>query len=110
MSIGEEKMKAVILPGDKRVNVVERDVPEPGPGEVLVRTRASAICRSDMSIYNGNPLVARQSGATDLVIPGHEPAGDVAAVGAGVTAVRQGDRVAVYLAFGCGHCEYCLSG
>src|SRR3954465_7658345 len=100
-------MRAVQLPGDRKVEVVDRDTPDPGPGEVLVRTRASAICRSDMSIYNGNPLVARQPGETTLVIPGHEPAGDVAAVGAGVTAVRPGDRVAVYLAFGCGHCEYC---
>ncbi len=103
-------MKCVLLPGNKDVVLAERPTPEPGPGEVLVRTRASAICRSDMSIYYGNPLVGAARSGSELVIPGHEPAGEVAAVGDGVTAVRPGDRVAVYLAFGCGYCEYCLSG
>jgi L-iditol 2-dehydrogenase len=42
-------MKAVLLPGDRRVEVVDRPEPTPGPGEVVVRTRASALCRSDMS-------------------------------------------------------------
>jgi threonine dehydrogenase-like Zn-dependent dehydrogenase len=70
MSIGEEKMKAVILPGDKRVTVVERDVPEPGPHEVLVQTRASAICRSDMSIYYGTPIVGGEGAGHGSVIPG----------------------------------------
>ena len=62
-----------------------------------------------MSIYNGNPLVARQSGATDLVIPGHEPPATWPPWG-GRHRGAAGDRVAVYLAVACGHCEYCLSG
>jgi 2-desacetyl-2-hydroxyethyl bacteriochlorophyllide A dehydrogenase len=110
MSIGEETMKAVILPGDKRVTVAERDVPEPGPHEVLVRTRASAICRSDMSIYYGNPIVGGEGAGHGSVIPGHEAAGEVVKVGNAVTHVKEGDRVAGYLALGCGFCEYCLSG
>ena len=50
-------MKAVIFPGDRKVRIDERDVPEPGLGQVLVRTRASAICRSDMSLYVGNTTI-----------------------------------------------------
>lgn len=101
-------MKAVQLPGDKHVNVISRPDPTPGVGEVVIRTRASFICRSDMSLYHGNPIVG--GGQTGDVIPGHEPAGDVVAVGNAVSGVRAGDRVAVHLAIGCGHCEYCLRG
>jgi threonine dehydrogenase-like Zn-dependent dehydrogenase len=101
-------MKAVQLPGDKQVHVVTRPDPSPGQGEVVVRTRASFICRSDMSLYYGNPIVGgEQSGE---IIPGHEPAGEVVELGAGVRGVALGDRVAVHLAIGCGHCEYCLAG
>lgn len=103
-------MKAVLLPGDKAVEVVERDVPSPGPGEVLIRTRASAICRSDMTLYAGDPIVGGATAGTGLVVPGHEPAGDVVELGPFVSGVQAGDRVAAYLAIGCGHCEYCLSG
>ena len=103
-------MKAVLLPGNREVHVVERPVPAPGPGEVLVRTRASAICRSDMSLYVGHPIVGGSGAGKGLVVPGHEPAGDVVALGPGVAGVEVGDRITAYLAIGCGHCEYCLLG
>lgn len=104
-------MRAVLLPGDRRVEVVDREVPEPGPGEVLVRTRASAICRSDMGLYVGDSaIVGGGDAGTGLVVPGHEPAGEVAAVGPGVEALEVGDRVAGYLPLGCGRCEHCAAG
>src|SRR4051812_49125516 len=103
-------MKAVILPGDRRVQVVERQRPSPAPGDVLIRTRVSALCRSDMSLYYGNPIVGGDVAGKGLVVPGHEPAGDVVEVGDGVAGIEVGDRVAVYLAIGCGHCQYCLRG
>lgn len=104
-------MRAVLLPGDRKVDVVERDIPEPGPGQVLVRTRASAICRSDMGLYVGNStIVGGEEAGSGLVVPGHEPAGEVAALGAGVETLKVGDRVAGYLPIGCGHCEYCSAG
>lgn len=103
-------MKAVLFPGDKQVQVVDRPDPRPGPGEVLIKTRASAICRSDMSLYYGKPIVGGESAGKGLIVPGHEPAGVVVEVGPGVTSVQPGDRVAIYLAFGCGHCRYCQSG
>ena len=103
-------MKAVLFPGDRQVAVVERPTPQPGPGQALVRVRASAICRSDMSLYYGKPIVGGEATASGQIVPGHEPAGEVVAVGDGVTAVSPGDRVAIYLGVGCGYCEFCRGG
>jgi D-arabinose 1-dehydrogenase-like Zn-dependent alcohol dehydrogenase len=104
-------MRAVLLPGDRKVEVVERADPTPGPGQVVVRTRASAICRSDMGLYAGNStIVGGDEAGSGLVVPGHEPAGEIVEVGAGVTGLSVGDRVAGYLPFGCGRCEYCTAG
>ncbi|MCU1489930.1 MAG: alcohol dehydrogenase [Acidimicrobiaceae bacterium] len=102
-------MKAVLLPGDGRVELAERPEPSAGPGEVVVRMRASAICRSDMSLYRGTPIVGGET-AGGKVVPGHEAAGDVVAIGEQVEGVAVGDRVAGYLAVGCGHCRHCTSG
>lgn len=103
-------MRAVILPGDKKVLVADRERPEPQPDEVLVQTKASAICRSDMSLYYGNPIVGGDSAEPGDVVPGHEAAGVVVAVGSAVRGVQVGDRVAAHLAVGCGRCEYCGQG
>jgi len=101
-------MKGVLLPGNREVLVRDFPVPEPGLCEVLVRVKASAICRSDLSLYYGEAVV--QGGRAGKVITGHEPAGVVESIGAGVTYVKPGDRVAVYLAVGCGHCSWCRQG
>lgn len=104
-------MKAVLFPGDREVRIEERPTPEPAPGQVLVATRASAICRSDMGLYTGaSAIVGGDAAGSGLVVPGHEPAGVVAAIGAGVTSVAVGDRVAGYLPVGCGRCEECFAG
>ncbi|MDI3547548.1 MAG: alcohol dehydrogenase, propanol-preferring [Halanaerobiales bacterium] len=105
-----KKMLGVVFPGDKKVEVKEFDVPEPKNGEVLVKIKASAICRSDMSLYYGNPVLDSEAAKSGLIIPGHEPAGIVEEVGNGVTNVKPGDRIAIYLALGCGECEHCKSG
>lgn len=104
------KMLGVIFPGDKKVEVREFPVPQPGEGEVLVKIKASAICRSDMSLYYGTPVLASETAKSGYIIPGHEPAGQVFIVGTGVKSVKPGDRVAIYLAVGCGECSYCKSG
>lgn len=103
-------MRAVLLPGEKNVQVMDLPEPRPGPDEVLIQMKASAICRSDMSLYYGRPIVGGASAGTGQIIPGHEPCGRVVEVGAGVSNVAVGDRVAVYLAIGCGACPACLSG
>lgn len=105
-----DKMLGVIFPGDKKVEVREFPIPRPKAGEALVKIKASAICRSDMSLYYGNPVLAGEGAKSGQFIPGHEPAGQVEAVGEGVESIKPGDRVAIYLAIGCGQCEHCKSG
>lgn len=102
-------MRAVILPGDGTASVVDRADPVPGPGEVVVQVHASAICRSDMSLYRGAPIVG-STGTTRKVIPGHEVAGEVVARGEHVSGLEAGQRVTCYLAIGCGSCRHCRAG
>jgi threonine dehydrogenase-like Zn-dependent dehydrogenase len=101
-------MNAVFFPGDKKVEIRQIDIPTPGQGEVLIQLKASAICRSDMSLYYGTSVF--ENTKCGCTVPGYEPACVISEVGAGVTNFKQGDRVAVYLALGCGECEYCKSG
>ena len=84
----------------------ELDVPTPGPGQILVRTEACGVCHTDLHARNGDWPLKPPLPFT----PGHEGIGIVAALGAGVTAVKEGDRVGVpWLYSACGHCEYCLA-
>lgn len=101
-------MKAVFLPGNRRVEIRAVEVPSPGPGEVLVQIKASCICRSDLSLYYGNAVVGGDDAGK--CITGHEPSGIVASTGPGVKRFKAGDRVAVYLAVGCGVCSACRMG
>lgn len=101
-------MKGVLLPGDRRVVVQDFPDPEPRLGEVTVRVKASAICRSDLSLYYGEAVVGGDRAGK--VITGHEPAGVVEQVGPGVGHVKPGDRVAIHLAIGCGFCPQCRVG
>jgi len=83
----------------------EVDIPSPGAGQILVKTEACGVCHTDLHAAHGDwPLKP-----TLPFIPGHEGIGKVVAVGAGVTIVKEGDRVGVpWLYSACGHCEYCL--
>lgn len=102
-------MRAVILPGGRRTELREFPDPEPGPGEVLLRPRASGICGSDVrAIYREHLGTGPE--AYRNVAAGHEPCGDVVEVGAGVEGIAVGDRVAVYHISGCGRCEDCRRG
>jgi propanol-preferring alcohol dehydrogenase len=84
----------------------ECDVPSPGVGQILVKTEACGVCHTDLHAARGDwPLKP-----TLPFIPGHEGIGLVAAVGPGVTLVKEGDRVGgPWLYSACGHCEYCLA-
>jgi len=84
----------------------EVDTPTPGPGQILVKTEACGVCHTDLHAANGDwPLKPALP-----FTPGHEGIGIVTALGAGVTAVKEGDRVGVpWLYSACGHCEYCLA-
>jgi threonine dehydrogenase-like Zn-dependent dehydrogenase len=100
----------VLLPGSRQVEVVDRAEPELAPGEVLVRVRASAICRSDMSLYDGTPIVGGEGAGLGRIVPGHEPAGEIADFAPDVVGRSVGERVAISLAVGCGRCRWCLRG
>ena len=84
----------------------EMPIPSPGPGQILVKTEACGVCHTDLHAAKGD----WPAKPTLPFIPGHEGIGIVCAMGAGVTAVKEGDRVGVpWLFSACGHCEYCLS-
>lgn len=103
-----EMMKAAVVHrfGEPLV-VVELPVPEPGPGQVLVKIRASGVCHTDLHAADGDwPVKPRLP-----LIPGHEGVGFVVAVGAGVAEPRIGDCVGVaWLHSACGVCDFCTSG
>lgn len=100
-------MRGVVFLGDGKLAVKDFETPKPGRGEVLVRTKAAAICGSDIFMYH-QPR-SRYEGRPEI-IAGHEPAGIVEAVGEGVTMVKPGDRVTLYHYIGCGKCNQCLAG
>jgi len=102
-----KKMQAaVVVAFGKPLVMQEVDIPTPGPGQILVKTEACGVCHTDLHAAKGDwPVKPKPP-----FIPGHEAIGRVAAVGAGVTLVREGDRVGVpWLYSACGHCEYCLT-
>ncbi|MFF2052377.1 NAD(P)-dependent alcohol dehydrogenase [Leifsonia sp. NPDC058194] len=90
-----------------RPAVVDVPDPEVGPGEVLLKVTAAGVCHSDEFIMG---LPADQYVYGLPLTLGHEGAGVVEAVGAGVTGVRPGDAVAVYGPWGCGRCRMCAQG
>jgi propanol-preferring alcohol dehydrogenase len=99
-------MRAMQLdhPGES-LRLIERAVPVPGAGEVLVEVAACGVCRTDLHIADGDIR------GTLPIVPGHEIVGRVAALGEGVEAFAIGDRVGVpWLGRTCGHCRYCASG
>lgn len=88
----------------EKVDVVDVEVAPPRAGEVLVRMGATGVCQSDLSVYEGrlpNPLP---------MVLGHEGAGTIVEVGAGVTSVVPGDHVVLSWLAQCGSCFYCLEG
>jgi alcohol dehydrogenase, propanol-preferring len=101
-------MKAAVVREFKQPLVIEEvPVPSPQAGQILVRIAASGVCHTDLHAADGDwPVKPKPP-----FIPGHEGVGHVAAVGPGVSHVREGDRVGVpWLYTACGHCKYCLGG
>ena len=93
------KVALTVARGDTRIE--ERPDPVCGPGDVVCRVRACATCGSDVGWYVDRKLPA---------VLGHEPVGEVVEVGAEVTAVAVGDRVAIHHHAPCGECRRCLHG
>ena len=100
------KMKALVFRGVNDMGVDEVDIPQIGPDEVLVRSKVSGICHSDLTLLSGICIVP----FSYPVIPGHEWSGEVVEVGANVDSLRVGDRVTGECVTGCGKCSLCKSG
>ena len=105
---GATTMKAAVVHElGSPLSVEDVPKPKPGEGEVVVRVEASGLCHTDIHAAHGDWPVKPVPPFT----PGHEGVGIVEAVGAGVTEVVVGDRVAMpWLGYACGVCEYCVSG
>ncbi|GAB3464671.1 alcohol dehydrogenase AdhP [Azotobacter salinestris] len=98
---------AVVAAFGKPLEIREVPVPTPGPGQLLVKIAACGVCHTDLHAAEGDWPVK----PNPPFIPGHEGVGQVVAVGAGVSHIKEGDRVGIpWLHSSCGHCEHCLGG
>jgi propanol-preferring alcohol dehydrogenase len=98
---------AVVRQFGKPLTIEEVPIPTPGPGEILIKIVATGICHTDLHAADGDWPVK----PSPPFIPGHEGAGIVAAVGAGVKLFREGDTAGIaWLHDACGHCEHCITG
>ncbi|MBT8455582.1 MAG: alcohol dehydrogenase catalytic domain-containing protein [Rhodobacteraceae bacterium] len=98
-------MKAIVFPQKDWVEVTEAADPVVAPGKVVVRVRASGLCHTDLDVMHSN-----YGPSAFPLIPGHEFAGEVAAIGSGVTGLAEGDRVVIDPNLECGECAACLRG
>ncbi len=98
-------MRALVYLGPRQMELQELPAPEPGPGEVVIRTRAAAICGSDLHGF-------REASPRRIppLVMGHEAVGTIDAVGPGVDAARIGERVVLRPILGCGACPSCRAG
>jgi propanol-preferring alcohol dehydrogenase len=99
-------MRAMATSEPGRLDPVDRPVPEPGPGEVLVRVAACGVCRTDLHVVD-RELPDVPAG----IVPGHEIVGRVVRTGPGVAGFADGERIGIpWLGHTCGACRYCRSG
>ena len=110
LRIEPKTRRVVVGPGsslpERGLVVEDRPKPEPGPGEALVKVAACGLCHTDLHyLDHGVPTAAQPP-----IILGHEPSGVVESLGAGATAVAEGQRVLVPAVISCGVCETCLRG
>lgn len=102
-------MRGVYLPGGRQVDIRDVADPTPGPGQVVVAMKASTICGSDLrAIYREH--LGTGAEAYRGVVAGHEPCGEIVAVGPDCRRFGVGDRVALYHIAGCGLCADCRAG
>ena len=97
-------MRALIFDRPGEIRVDELPSPQPGPGEAVIEVGAASVCASDLRVYRGEKY------AKPGVVPGHEFAGRVIALGEGVHDLQLGDGVVVYPIISCGGCQFCRRG
>jgi L-iditol 2-dehydrogenase len=102
-------LKSAQLVAPRTIEVREMPLPaDPGPSEILVKLRSIGICGSDMHWYLDGSIYGMPASYPQVL--GHEPAGEVASIGSGVTGFKTGDRVSIEPTISCGRCEWCLRG
>lgn len=107
MTLPKTMKAAVVTQLGRPLEILERPLPVIGAGQVLVRVRASGVCHTDLHAAMGDWPVKPHA----PFVPGHEGVGEVAALGAGVRHLKEGDRVGVpWLHTACGRCEHCTGG
>jgi L-iditol 2-dehydrogenase len=93
-------MKAAVILKPGQIVVQDMPTPKAGPGEVLLKVEACALCGTDQRVLTGEKHV-------DVAVVGHEITGTAVEIGAGVKGVKPGDRFAVQTVIGCGQCPMC---
>ncbi|KIC46700.1 phosphoesterase [Ruegeria sp. ANG-S4] len=101
-------MKTIVAHAAKDLRIENRDVPQPGPNQVLIKMAAGGICGSDLHYYNHGGFGPIQ--LKEPMILGHEVSGHIASLGEGVAGLREGQLVAVSPSRPCGTCKYCQAG
>lgn len=94
-------MRGAVFVGPNQWQVEERPDPEPGPGQVMIRVGAAGVCGTDVHIFRG------RFPASFPRVPGHEFAGEIAALGEGVTQFQVGQRISADPVIPCNTCDYC---
>lgn len=104
-------MRAVMFHDFKTFPTIENiDVPEPGPGEVLLKVAGAGACHSDVAIFHEFDADPNNGLMTPPFVLGHETAGWIEALGPGVRGLEVGAPYLVYGPIGCGHCKACSKG
>ena len=103
-------MKGAVLPGNSTVDLRDFEIPKPGHGEVLIQTKATTICGSDIRCIYREHVGKGPEGYIPGTIAGHEPCGVIVEEGEGLRRFKKGDRVIVYHISGCGVCNDCRRG
>ncbi len=103
-------MLGATLPGNSTVELRELEIPKPGFGQVLVQTKATTICGSDIRCIYREHTGKGAEGYIPGTVAGHEPCGVIVEEGAGLRRFKKGDRVIVYHISGCGVCYDCRRG
>src|SRR5207247_1399559 len=98
-------MRTAVLHAPRKLDLVDRSKPVAGSGEVVVRTAATAVCHTDLSIY-----VGEHPGVRYPVVMGHESTGIVDSIGEGVTGLKSGEHVIINPIITCGACDQCVRG
>lgn len=101
----EKEMLQQVMTAPKQITFQKVPVPQPGPGQVLVRIRMIGVCGSDIHVYHGKHPFTKYP-----VTQGHEVSGEVAALGGGVDGLKPGDKVTIEPQVFCGKCHPCTHG